>query len=216
MEEIVRQVDDLQTAVAGAARVILSGGVVAFPTESFYGLAVNGTDKEAVERLFDLKNRTRDRPVLILIPSADVLDQYVIHLSEIAHQLIKRFWPGGLTLVFEAGPRIPSVLTAGTGKIGVRLSSHPIARALAKAVQVPITGTSANLSGRPACVHAREVFEAFGNRVDCILDGGETSGGKGSTILDLTVHPPKVLREGMISRRHLKEILHIEENSHFQ
>ena len=117
---------DLQSAVSKAADVIKSGGVVAIPTESFYGLAVNPTDIKAIHRLFDVKKRRGDQPILILIPSVAHLDQYVIHVPEIARQLMKDFWPGGLTLIFEAKPNLPQELTAGTGKIGVRLSSHPV------------------------------------------------------------------------------------------
>ncbi len=202
---------NLETGLNKAVEIILSGGVVAVPTESFYGLAVNAFDEEAIKRLFDIKKRRGDHPILILISSKDVLDQYVAHISEIAQRLVNQFWPGGLTLVFEAGPNISPLLTAGTGTIGIRLSSHPIATELAKAVSVPITGTSANISGQPACLNAREVFDSLGKEVDLILDGGVTKGGKGSTILDVTVVPPIVLREGIVGREMLNKFLDISE-----
>lgn len=198
---------NLKAGLNRAVEIICSGGVIAFPTESFYGLAVNAIDEGAIERLLDIKKRRGDHPILILIPSKDVLDQYVAHLSETAQRLIEQFWPGGLTLIFEAGPNISPLLTAGTGKIGIRLSSHPIATELAKGVGMPITGTSANISGQPACLNAREVFDSLGKEVDLILDGGVTKGGKGSTILDVTVAPPRVLREGIVGREMLKEFL---------
>ena len=198
---------DLQSAVTKAADVIKSGGLVAIPTESFYGLAVNATDVKAIHRLFDVKKRRGDRPILILIPSLKLLDQYVIHVPEIARPLIDAFWPGGLTLLFEAKPKLPRELTSGTGKVGVRLSSHPIATALAQAVGAPITGTSANISGQPPCSSAKEVFEQLGEKVDLILDGGETAGGKGSTVLDVTIDPPIVVREGMVSREEMEKCL---------
>ncbi|MDP6179334.1 MAG: L-threonylcarbamoyladenylate synthase [Desulfatiglandales bacterium] len=197
----------LQAGVKKALEVIISGGVVAYPTESFYGLAVNTSDEEAIQRLFEIKERQSDHPILILTPSVEVLGQYVVHISEIIHRLIKQFWPGGLTLIFEAKPNISPLLTAGTGKIGVRLSSHPVATALAKAVGVPITGTSANISGQPSCTDAKEVFHSLGKTVDLILDGGETKGGLGSTILDVMVDPPAILREGIVDRKQLKEFL---------
>ena len=202
---------NLETGLNKAVEIILSGGVVAFPTESFYGLAVNAFDEEAIKRLFDIKKRRGDHPILILISSKDVLDQYVAHISAIAQRLVNQFWPGGLTLVFEAGPNISPLLTAGTGTIGIRLSSHPIATELAKAVSVPITGTSTNISGQPACLNAREVFDSLGKEVDLILDGGVTEGGKGSTILDVTVVPPRVLREGIVGREMLNKFLDISE-----
>lgn len=199
--------NNLKTGLKRAAESILSGGVVAIPTESFYGLAANPTDVRAIKRLFDVKKRRGDQPVLLLIPSVEHLDQYVIHVPHIAHQLMNEFWPGGLTLIFEAKPSLPRELTAGTGKIGVRLSSHPIPTALAQAVGTPITGTSANISGQPACSSAKEVFRGLGDKVDLILDGGETVGGKGSTVLDVTMDPPVVVREGMVSRELIEKCL---------
>lgn len=203
-----RDIDkDLRLGLKRAAEIIDSGGVVAFPTESFYGLAVSSSDEKAIQRLFRIKKRKRDQPILILIPSIGVLDQYVIHIPEIARQIIKRFWPGGLTLVFKAKPNVSRLLTGGTGKIGLRLSSHPVATALSQAVGVPITGTSANISGQPACLSAKAVRRSFGKRVDFVLDAGETKGGKGSTILDVTADPPIVLREGMVSQEALDQWL---------
>jgi L-threonylcarbamoyladenylate synthase len=198
---------DLQSAVTKAADLIKSGGVVAIPTESFYGLAVNATNSRAIQRLLDVKKRSGDQPILILIPSVEQLDQYVILIPEIARLLMNEFWPGGLTLIFKAKPNLPRELTAGTGKIGVRLSSHPVATALAQAVGSPITATSANISGQPACSSAKEVLQYLGESVDLILDGGKTAGGKGSTVLDVTIDPPVVVREGMVSWEQIRKCL---------
>ena len=191
--------DNLKIGLKKAADSILSGGLVAIPTESFYGLAVSATNSRAIQRLLDVKKRGSDQPILILIPSVEQLDQYVVLIPQIAHPLMNKFWPGGLTLIFEAKSNLPRELTAGTGKIGIRLSSHPVATALAQAVGSPITATSANISGQPACSSAKEVSKQLGKRVDLILDGGETAGGKGSTVLDVTMDPPVVVREGMVS-----------------
>ncbi len=199
--------ETLKEGLEKAVNILSSGGAVAFPTESFYGLGVNATSEKAVQRLFAIKKRRSDHPVLILIPTREMLDQYVANVPNIANKLIRRFWPGGLTMVFEAGPNTPTSLTAGTGKIGVRVSSHPIATALALNAGLPITGTSANVSGESACVKAEEVFRSLGNTVDLILDGGETEGGKGSTILDVTVNPPRILREGMVGREDLNTLI---------
>lgn len=199
--------EKLRLGLKKAAEVINSGGMVAFPTESFYGLAVSVKDEKAIQRLFDVKKRRSDQPILMLVPSVERLNQIVVHIPKIARLLMSRFWPGGLTLIFEAKPDLPQGLTAGTGKIGVRLSSHPIARALAEAVGMPITGTSANISGEPACSSAKEVHHSLGEKVDLILDGGKTAGGKGSTILDVTVDPPQILREGMVGREQLEKCL---------
>jgi L-threonylcarbamoyladenylate synthase len=196
---------DLRNGVERARHIILSGGIVAFPTESFYGLAVNASDENAIGRLFKIKKRMDNMPVLVLIPSLEYLKGYVADVPEIALRLIGRFWPGGLTLLFKAGSAISPLLTADTGKVGVRISSHPLATALSRAVGSPITGTSANISGKPGCVTAKEVYTSLGRGVDLILDGGKTTGGKGSTILDVTVDPPEIIREGMISREQLQE-----------
>lgn len=199
--------DSFQTAIKDAAEVILSGGIVAVPTESFYGLAVHALDEKAIGRLFAVKRRREDNPVLILIPSKEGQSSYVTEVHEKGRKLMERFWPGGLTMVFFAGPILPRSLTAGTGKIGVRLSSHPVPTELARAVGAPITGTSANRSGRPSCSTAEEVMEALGEDIDLILDGGKTAGGKGSTVLDVTTDPPVVLREGIVSRNELSPFL---------
>jgi len=198
---------DFQNAINKASDILLSGGLVAYPTESFYGLAVDSTNENAIRRLFLLKQRSPGRPLLILIPSVEALDQYVAHIPPIARQLIDEFWPGGLTLVFEAGLKASPLLTAGTDKIGIRLSPHPVATALAQAIGAPITGTSANISGKPACRDAGEVLGAFKECLDLILDGGPTPGKVGSTILDITVDPPKILREGMVQKSALEKYI---------
>ena len=198
---------DLGPSITKAASLINSGGMVAMPTESFYGLAVNPIDIKALHRLFDVKKRRDDQPILILIPSMEQLDYYVTHVPDMARRLMNEFWPGGLTLIFEAKPKLPRELTAGTGKIGVRFSSHPIATALAQAVGAPITGTSANISGQPPCSRAKDVLQHLGDKVDVILDGGETAGGKGSTVLDVTKDPPVVVREGMVGREQIEKCL---------
>jgi L-threonylcarbamoyladenylate synthase len=150
------------------AQCLKSGGVVAYPTESFYGLAVDTTNERAIQRLFLVKGRKSDHPILILIPSVDVLEKYVVKVPEVARSLIGMFWPGGLTMVFRASP---------------------------------------NISGKAACRSAEAVLGMFGGRVDLVLDGGRTSGKAGSTVLDVTVDPPRVLREGMIRRYQLEKFI---------
>lgn len=198
---------DFQKDIDKAAEVLLSGGVVAYPTESFYGLAVDVANESAVRRLFFIKKRPLDSPILILIPSADVLDKYVKHIPPVAFKLMDEFWPGGLTMVFDARPNISFLLTGGTKKIGIRLSSHRVATLLANALKAPVSGTSANISAMPPCKTAQEVLRSLGKNVDMILDDGETSGEKGSTLIDVTVEPPRILREGMISESRLRKFI---------
>lgn len=203
--------DDIKKGLNRARQMIISGGLVAFPTESFYGLAVSTFDEEAINRLFIIKKRRSDRPVLVLIPSLEYLEDYVADVPEVALKLAEKFWPGGLTLLFRVTPDISPLLTAGTGKIGVRISSNPIATALTRTMGSPITGTSANISGQPGCTNAKEVYDSLGQGVDLILDGGKTGGGKGSTILDVTVNPPEILREGMVGREQLQEVVSLKD-----
>jgi L-threonylcarbamoyladenylate synthase len=198
---------DFEETIRAAADILVSGGVVAYPTESFYGLAVDPANTKAIRRLYLIKKRESESPILLIIASLKQLEGLVGSLPPIAQKLTDAFWPGGLTLVFEANPMVSPLLTAGKGKIGIRLSSHPVATSLARALGRPITGTSANTSGSPACRNAKEVLKSLGGAVDLILDGGETPGGLGSTILDVTVDPPRVLREGMISREQLESFL---------
>jgi L-threonylcarbamoyladenylate synthase len=199
----------LKKGLKKAVQCLLSGGLVAFPTESFYGLAVDSTNETAIKRLFSVKKRRPDIPILILIPSVGSLKRFVKRIPSVADRLMEEFWPGALTLIFEAGPNVSPLLTADTGKIGIRLPSHPIATALAKGLGLPITGTSANISGRPACRNAQEILSSFGRGVDLILDGGKTEGKIASTVLDITVHPPEILREGMIRRTRLEAFISV-------
>ena len=193
----------LENQITDAAGILKSGGLVAYPTESFYGLAADAANETAIRHLFYVKRSEVGNPVLLLIPAVESLERYAAHVSETAIRLMEVFWPGGLTLVFKAQKNVSTLLTAGTGKIGIRLSSHPIAMALAQAMGSAITGTSANISGEPPCNTPQGVLRALGKGVDKMLDGGETSGQKPSTVLDMTTHPYAVLREGIIEREML-------------
>jgi len=190
--------ESLQKGLIDAVRIISEGGIVAFPTESFYGLGVDATNTGAVENLFQIKKRDHDSPILILISSLRNLPQFVAHTPSSAKRLGEKFWPGGLTMIFQSSPIVSSALTSSTGKVGIRISSHPLAHTLSKTLNVPITATSANISGMPPCINANQVVEYFNSAVDLILDGGETQGKCPSTILDVTADPPILIREGMV------------------
>ena len=184
--------------LAEAARILREGGVIAFPTETFYGLGADARNKAAVEKIFRIKGRDFKNPLpLIVADDRDVLP-LVEEIPEAAQILMNTFWPGPLTLVFRASSSILPRLTADTGKIGIRVSSHPIAKLLAEGLGGPLTATSANLSGGPECSSADAVIRVLCDLPDAVIDGGETPGGKGSTVLDVTVFPPHILREGAI------------------
>jgi L-threonylcarbamoyladenylate synthase len=190
-----------------AAQMILKGGIIAFPTETFYGLAADALNEAVLKKIFRLKKREEGKPLLLLIADKSWLKGLVQNVSPLAERLMDRFWPGPLTLVFNASPQLSPLLTADTGKIGVRLSPHPVTQALVQAVGRAITGTSANLSGQPGTLTALEVFQSLGESLDAVLDGGKTSGGPGSTVLDVSDPPPRIIREGMISRDELSPFL---------
>jgi len=187
-------------SIGRAAKVICAGGVVCFPTRCLYGLGADALNEAAVERVFDIKERPANMPLLVLITRLDQLAGLAKSIPRIAQTLMERFWPGRLTLVLEAGPGLPPRLTAGTRKIGIRLAAHPVAQALAEAVGRPITGTSANLSGGAGCRQIAELDPRIARQVGLILDGGPLKGGVGSTVVDVTGEAPVVIREGEVSK----------------
>ena len=186
-------------AVQRAAEVIKNQGVVVFPTQCLYGLAADAWNPEAIKKIFQIKHRPETNPLLILIHALSDLEKLASHIPETAKILMKTFWPGSLTLIFKAAPGVSALLTAGTGKIGIRIPAHPVARALVKAVGQPITGTSANLSGAPGCSRIQTLPNELIQSVDLVLDAGPLKGGTGSTVVDITCDPPRILRSGAIS-----------------
>ncbi len=194
-----------------AARILREGGIIAFPTETFYGLGVDARQEAALEKIFRIKGRNARNPVSVIVDSEEEVPPLVAAIPETARFLMNKFWPGPLTLVFCAAPAVLSQLTGGTGKIGIRVSSHTVARLLAKRLSGPLTATSANPSGGQECTTAAEVIRLFGDRLDAVIDAGPTPGGMGSTILDITVRPPVVLRAGAVSSTEILESLGIPE-----
>lgn len=194
---------ELEHAVA----VIRNGGVVAFPTETYYGLAVDPFNKEALSRLFALKRRPPDKPVLVLVQEQGQLSLLAKSVPPVYQPLMRSFWPGPLTLVFEALDDLPVILTGYTGTVGVRISSHPFAQQLVDACGHPLTATSANFSGQPAAVTAQEVVAQLGPDVDFVMDGGATPGGRGSTIVGLQEERITLLRAGVIPFEEITDLL---------
>jgi L-threonylcarbamoyladenylate synthase len=181
-----------------AAAMIKQGGVVVFPTRGLYGLGADALDPDAVEKIIKIKQRPADNPILVLIYSRRQLDSLVKNISPAAAAIMDAFWPGRVTLVFDACDSLSNRLTARSGKIGVRLAGHPVAAALVRQVGRPVTGTSANLSGRPGCRQVQYLDPPVAQQVDLILDAGVLEGGAGSTVVDVTIDPPKILREGQV------------------
>src|SRR5262249_8880752 len=173
-------------------------GVVALPTETFYGLAVPALDASAVRRIFELKGRPDSKPLLALVDSVGMAET-VAQVSPAARDLMQRYWPGALTLVLPARPNVPAVAPAGRGARGLRLSPHPIARGLVALLGEPVTAPSANPNGLAPPTTAAGVLAYFRDGVDLVLDGGSTPGGEPSTVLDLTAEPARVLRQGAVT-----------------
>ncbi len=195
-----------EEALSEALKILRDGGVVALPTETFYGLAVDPLHRPAVEHLYALKRRRREKPVLLLLGDLGELERWVEEVPRVARVLIESFWPGPLTLVFRARAEVPSWVTAETGTVALRLSAHPLAREIPRLFGRPVTGTSANLSGEhPACT-AEEVAHYF-PEVDLILDGGATPGRKPSTLVSVVSGRPELLRPGEIPWETLEKVV---------
>jgi L-threonylcarbamoyladenylate synthase len=171
---------------------------IVYPTETLYGLGVDATSLAALERLADLKGGDRDKPVSVLVASRGMLDDLVSDVPTFAERLIEKFWPGALTLTFAARPRVPERLTAGTGTIGARISSHPLAQAIVAALGRPITATSANPGGSPPPRDVATARGYFAERVAAYVDAGATAGGPPSTVLDCSTEMPRLVRAGAI------------------
>jgi L-threonylcarbamoyladenylate synthase len=187
--------------------LILRGGVIIYPTETFYGLGADATNNQAILRIFDIKGRNFGNPISVIIGSKHDLQIIIRESTPVAEKLMNAFWPGPLTIVFKAKESISPLLTAQTGKIGVRLSANEIARQIAQKSGRPLTATSANLSGMPECANAEEAIKQIGNKIDTVIDAGATAGGVASTVIDVTCTPPRILREGTISQKSIEKTL---------
>ena len=181
-------------------QILENGGVIAFPTDTFYGLGVSPFNKKGISRIFNIKLRESEKPLLVLVSSETQVKQLVKSRSKEADLIINTLWPAPLTLIFNAVPEIPDILTAKTGKIGIRLPASEWTRRLIETVGYPLTATSANKNNGKNLKTAEEVEQAFGKEVDLIINPGPAPGGKVSTLLDTTVSPPVIIRHGAITQ----------------
>ncbi len=193
--------------IARAGNIIRTGGLVAFPTETVYGLGANGLDADAVAGIFAAKSRPPDNPLILHVASVAQARELTVDWTDEANLLAEKFWPGPLTMILPAAPHIPEIVTAGLDTVALRFPSDPLARALIKASGVPIAAPSANTSGRPSTSRAEHVLEDLDGKIDMIIDNGPSSIGFESTIIDLSVKPPVILRPGMITREDLSRAL---------
>lgn len=194
-------------AVRKAARLLRRGGLVAFPTETVYGLGADATNPAAVERIFAAKGRPADNPLIVHVAGVEEVVPLVEAIPPRAWRLTGYFWPGPLTLIFRRGSLIPPVVSAGLDTVAVRMPGHPVALALIREAGVPVAAPSANLSGRPSPTTAEHVLDDLEDKIDALIDAGPADIGVESTVLDVTVWPPVILRPGGISREELEEVI---------
>ncbi|MCW3996851.1 MAG: L-threonylcarbamoyladenylate synthase [Candidatus Bathyarchaeota archaeon] len=193
--------------IQAAARIIQAGGLVAFPTETVYGLGADALNAKAVQALFEAKKRPLDNPPIVHVADPKDVSPLIKEMPKKAKVLMEQFWPGPLTLIFKRSNIVPSVTVAGLDTIAIRMPKHKVALALIRQTQRPIAAPSANLAGKPSPTTAQHVYEDLDGRIDAILDGGPTTIGVESSVIDLSVEPPMLLRPGGTPFEALKEVL---------
>jgi L-threonylcarbamoyladenylate synthase len=187
------------------ASILKKGGVIAFPTDTVYGLGADAFNSTAVQRIYGIKHRSKSQPFPLLIADAKQLTGLVEPIPELARFLASQFWPGGITLVLSKKDTVPAYLASGP-TIAVRVPNHPACLALLEELAGPLIGTSANLSGQPPALTADEVRQQLGGRIDLIIDGGKCPGGKESTIVDVSREPPAILRQGIVPSHEIDRV----------
>ena len=190
-----------------AGEIIRQGGLVAFPTETVYGLGADALNEEAAAKIYAAKGRPSDNPLIAHIADLEMLKPLVEEIPPVAEKLMDAFWPGPMTLIFNKSNLVPKGTTGGLDTVAVRYPNHPIAQALIKAAGVSIAAPSANLSGKPSPTLGEHVIDDMDGRIDMIIDGGMVGMGLESTIIDVTVNPPMILRPGFITYEMVKEIV---------
>ena len=198
----------IQQQVEEGIAILKQGGLVAFPTDTVYGLGAWSNLQEAVERIYRVKERPRNMSLPLLLAGTSQISEVAHSVPPVAWLLARNFLPGALTLVLRKAKSVPEIITAGGATVAVRVPAHPVPVAIVRGLGAPIVGTSANLSGQPSPLTADEVYAQFGDKVDFIIDGGRCSGGKESTIVDVTGEAPVILREGAISGEELRRVYH--------
>ena len=207
METKIFHPEQDKNAVAEAAAILRRGGLLGIPTETVYGLGADALNEDAVRRIFEAKGRPQDNPLIIHVPSADWLERYCQNVPPAAYRLAERFWPGPLTMILPRRDIVPLRTTGGLETVGVRCPDHPVTLAIIEAAGVPVAAPSGNTSGRPSPTTAQHMMEDMMGRIDGIVDGGPCAVGVESTIIDLTVQPPRLLRPGGLPLEALEQVL---------
>ena len=207
MKTLLLRPDTDPQATQTAADILRRGGLVGIPTETVYGLGANALDGEAVRHIFEAKGRPQDNPLIIHVPDASWLERYCHDVPPQAYLLAERFWPGPLTMILPCRDIVPAQTTAGLPTVGVRCPNHPATLRIIAAAGVPIAAPSGNTSGRPSPTTAQHMLEDMDGKIDAIVDGGSCAVGVESTIIDLTVTPPRLLRPGGLPLESLRAVL---------
>lgn len=193
-------------ALERATEILRRGGLVAFPTDTVYGLGAVVWEEASVDRIYQAKARPPEKAIPVLLASPDQVALLAGEVPQAIQAYARRFWPGPLTLVIPCGAHVPEIVTAGSRTVAVRVPDHPAALRLFTLVGQPLAVTSANLSGNTNPLTAQQVMEQLASRIDAVVDGGACPGGVPSTVLDLTAHPPRILRPGPVSPEQLDEV----------
>ena len=190
-----------------AAEVIQAGGVIVYPTETIYGIGADALNAAAVARVHVAKQRKDPKPLLVLVPDAEAVSPLVREISPEARALMESFWPGPLTIVLHASHRVPAEVTRGPKTLGIRVPSSPLCIRLLRLAGTPITSTSANVTGENPLLSMDEIEETLKSYVDLLLDAGALPESRPSTVIDMTHHPPQLLREGAIPAENIRDVL---------
>ena len=189
------------------SKIIKNGGIVVFPTETVYGIGTNGLNKDAISRLYDVKQRPKTKPISLLVSSIDMVDMVAKDITDMEYRLMEEFFPGPLTIILKKKSIVPDNLTNNTDTVGIRMPDNIIAKKLIEYANVPIATPSANISGKPSGIDINNIMEDFKDKVDYYLDGGQSKLGIGSTIVKIENGYPLILREGSISKKQILECL---------
>ncbi|UCC17329.1 MAG: threonylcarbamoyl-AMP synthase [Dehalococcoidales bacterium] len=200
---------DTRDKIEKGISILIGGGIIAYPTDTVYGLGACSDITKAVKRIYEVKNRSLDMPLPLLVSDFSWIEGLTLSISEAARKLIDSFMPGALTLVMKKADSIPDIICGGKDTIALRIPDHPVTISLISGTGSPLIGTSANLSGKPSALSADEVNNQLGDKIDYILDGGLCPGGKESSIVDVTGDIPVLLREGAISKADIEKVCEI-------
>ena len=189
------------------AKVIRNRGIVIFPTETVYGIGTNGFDEKSIKKIYELKRRDSNKPISLLVSNMEMVEMDAKDISDLEYKLMRKFWPGPFTIILKKKSIVPDILTSNGDTVGVRMPSGEIAKKLIEYAEVPIAAPSANISGKPSGIDINDIMKDFEGKVDCIIDNGISELGVASTIVKVVDNIPYVLREGIITKEQIEEVV---------